>query len=335
MKAHVSQREIAERLGVSQPTVSLALRNSAEVSPALRRKVQNLARRLGYRPDPVMAGAAASKWKNRNRETVVFLYPPGWRWAHSAFEGAAHAAEELGCHMDAVEVAPQQQDAIPHILYSRGIRGVLLHVSLGIDFLAAFPVDRFATVLIGSSTGGLPADVVECNRQHGMRFTWQHVVERGYRRIGVVLFLHKDNTRDFGLHATALEMQDLSRRQLQPIPILNLPTDRKDWQGDFDAWYEAHRPDAVIGLTTVFYWQLRTRVRVPEDCAFAALRLPPKDEHGAIAGMDQRDFDTGYHAMGMLHTKLQANRIGDTSNPLHVLLAPSWINGQSLPDHDA
>ena len=39
-------------LGVSIATVSRALRNSHEVGEDMRRKVQNLAKELNYRPNP-------------------------------------------------------------------------------------------------------------------------------------------------------------------------------------------------------------------------------------------------------------------------------------------
>lgn len=48
----VSLKDMAAMLGVSIATVSRALRNSHEVGEDMRRKVQNLAKELNYRPNP-------------------------------------------------------------------------------------------------------------------------------------------------------------------------------------------------------------------------------------------------------------------------------------------
>lgn len=47
-----SLKEMAEQLGVSIATVSRALRNSHEVGPDMKERVQELAKRLNYRPNP-------------------------------------------------------------------------------------------------------------------------------------------------------------------------------------------------------------------------------------------------------------------------------------------
>lgn len=47
-----SLKEMAEQLGVSIATVSRALRNSHEVGEEMRTRVQELAKKLNYRPNP-------------------------------------------------------------------------------------------------------------------------------------------------------------------------------------------------------------------------------------------------------------------------------------------
>lgn len=43
---------IAKRAGVGKPTVSLALRNSPELLEKTRLRIQDVARELGYKPNP-------------------------------------------------------------------------------------------------------------------------------------------------------------------------------------------------------------------------------------------------------------------------------------------
>ena len=51
----VSLRAIAVKAGVTRMAVSLALRGKTGVSASLRRKIQKLAKRMGYAPDPEVA----------------------------------------------------------------------------------------------------------------------------------------------------------------------------------------------------------------------------------------------------------------------------------------
>lgn len=67
MKPAVTQAEIAKRLGISQVTVSYALRGSEQVSEQTREKVLGLVAKVGYRPN------SASRAMNRGRFDAVAL----------------------------------------------------------------------------------------------------------------------------------------------------------------------------------------------------------------------------------------------------------------------
>ena len=55
-KRRTSLKDLAEQLGVSIATVSRALRNSHEVGDDMKQKVQELAKKLNYRPNPFAQG---------------------------------------------------------------------------------------------------------------------------------------------------------------------------------------------------------------------------------------------------------------------------------------
>ena len=56
-------QDIADRCGLSKYGVSLALRGSAKVSEATRKRVETLARKLGYENAQVLAGGLKA-WKD-------------------------------------------------------------------------------------------------------------------------------------------------------------------------------------------------------------------------------------------------------------------------------
>ena len=49
---HTSLKDLAQRLGVSIPTVSRALKDSPEISRELCAKAKQLAKEMNYRPNP-------------------------------------------------------------------------------------------------------------------------------------------------------------------------------------------------------------------------------------------------------------------------------------------
>jgi transcriptional regulator with XRE-family HTH domain len=57
----ITMAEIAEKVGVSRMAVSMALRGHHRISLQLRRRVQRVARELGYVPDPFLSALAAHR----------------------------------------------------------------------------------------------------------------------------------------------------------------------------------------------------------------------------------------------------------------------------------
>src|SRR5881398_3589545 len=65
----ITMRDIAQRLGIDQSTVSLALRDHPRISEALRRKVRDAAGEMGYQPDAMLS--ALAHYRRANVEKPV------------------------------------------------------------------------------------------------------------------------------------------------------------------------------------------------------------------------------------------------------------------------
>src|SRR4051812_19855777 len=99
-------RKIAKAAGVSHTTVSLALRNHPRVSEQTKRRIQTLAKKMGYRPNALVAALMSHVRSNRRvvaHEVVAFLSggptPDWWRgWPSISqnYFGARNRAEQLG-----------------------------------------------------------------------------------------------------------------------------------------------------------------------------------------------------------------------------------------------
>ena len=64
-------RDIAARVGVSHVTVSYALRGMPRVSPALRERICNEARKMGYSADPMLRALSTYKRINQRNRTCI------------------------------------------------------------------------------------------------------------------------------------------------------------------------------------------------------------------------------------------------------------------------
>lgn len=184
----ISQREIAERSGVSVATVSRALSGSSSVSPRTRAQILSAVRALESESD----GGAARKDVTRtigltNSHLVSNPYSPG---------NETMVQEILG----GVEEAAQARNAVVYTLHQSGflldqrrdaffgaIDGLLLTGGVISPELADAVKRRgIACVLIG---GHLPASSfpsVSGDITRGTYLSVQHLVELGHRRIALV-----------------------------------------------------------------------------------------------------------------------------------------------------
>src|SRR5688572_11182124 len=105
--AALTMQQVAAAAGVSKATVSLALHDDPRITAEVRAKVQEAARRLGYRPNPLLAVHMAHLRTSRParwQATLGFLVQlPKEAWAEQAlrppglsYAGALERARALG-----------------------------------------------------------------------------------------------------------------------------------------------------------------------------------------------------------------------------------------------
>ena len=91
----VTLQHIADKLGLSRTTISLALRNHPRISAATRKRVVNSAKRLGYEPDQVARTLATGR---SNLIGVVVPNTADHVYAE-VFRGIEDAAQSAGYHV--------------------------------------------------------------------------------------------------------------------------------------------------------------------------------------------------------------------------------------------
>jgi len=337
-------REIAQRAGVSRSTVSLALRNSPRLAEATRRRVQSIAREIGYRPDPKVAAAMAQIRASRQGGAeaclgVVSFYDTPHPWEKLPHLPRIHHAMTQRARMLGYRLEPIWLRA-PHmtfrrarnILKARGIQGLLCFGSPDVDQEFPGEFDEFAIVTLGQSIR-TPLHRVT---SHFFRDTW-HTLERlyaiGYRRPGLVLG-HYDDIRSG--HACASAYLGWCEEQLGSAAAMRiLKVDRVE-AAPLRAWLEQHQPDVLVFVhlsdaIPELQAALRAcRIRVPGELGVAV--VSQVIEHTEYSGMQQNQQLMGAWAVELLAARMMNLDLGIPAHPRIELVESEWIDGRSLRD---
>lgn len=342
----VSLREIAERVGVSVSAVSLALRNSPKVSEARRREIQRVAEEMGYRRDPrvseLMEHLRTTR-PQRLRALIGVLVPELTRrelerytGLRAMIAGVRDLAARMGYGVDVFHLGEPGMTAerVRSILLARGIKGVVVAPFASGVARFDFDFEGFCPATAGYS-------IVEPRLHRACPDYLQMMdeilatcVRFGYRRIGLVM-TYKEGGIGHKLFTSSYLYFQAKQPEAERIPLLPCPrlnprqTPRVD-PAAVAPWWEAHRPEVVIGTGPVYTALCELGLRIPEDVAFASLDLSedPRD----AAGVDHRHDLVGREAFKLVLSRLNLNFTGVPESPRTVLVDSRMRPGFSLPD---
>jgi len=341
----VTMQDVARAAGVHQTTVSLALRNDPRLPERTRRRLQQLAAELGYRPDPMLSALnvyRSSRHPAQAPVTMAFLVDFRDRrelagsYPHRQFlEGARQQAEQIGYRLEVFYVghatdAGAAAQRVQRILRARGVTGVILGAFS--DELVDFPLEwgHFSAVQIESRQAGLSLHTVSNHQFLITREAVRRLAARGYRRIGLVVGereeLHLQNAFSGGYYVGVAAAPDLARFE----PCLLTRWTVGEIAGPIDAWVRAHGVEAIVSNWDVVPAALRTKGwRVPRDIVVASLDLAPGP--GPNAGMRQNHAIVGARAVEQLALLMKTNQRGLVATPNLTLVEGEWVDGTDVP----
>lgn len=336
-------RDIADHLGISLTTVSLALRNHPKISQRRRDQIRKVAEEMGYHGNP-MAAALVHCRRDARLESRPFTAELAWlnHWADPAalrrfkefdlcWQGAQRAAEKKGFRLLEFVVDEKMSFArLEQILINRNIQGILIppHGSSAITAPDAASLDwrRFAVVKLGYSVTGLPAHIVAGNHLRCAKLAFSSIRQRGYRRIGYVCHVRTSSRAKAGflLAQTTIPLGE-------QIPILNLDITKghDPCAAKLEEWLQDYKPDAIITELAELRGILeRLGVRIPDQLGLAATSVL---DGNADAGIDQHSDEIGRAAVETLIELIYANEMGLPRLCREILVDCSWRDGGSLP----
>lgn len=324
-------QDVAEAAGVHRTTVSLALRDSPKLPAKTRAQVQAVAKRLGYRPDPLVSALMTARVSRRRQVfqgTLAFLSndakrPPDWsRFPKSygqLFRGAAERAKERGYDLAPFWLGEPgiTGESFTRMLMDRTIRGLLIAPHSGSQNRIDLDWSRFAVVELGYNLAEPAFNRVVHDYFSAMQRVCREVQARGYHRVGLALTENSVSKTRYLWRAAFTDFQQLLPAA-DRLPIFAPP---RLTQAVISAWLERERPDAVI----------IGGIQYPETGLSFPRRLPVFGldcaRRGSASGIFQDWSAMGAIGVDLVIAQLGRGEYGVPAQPYAVQVTGHWQMG--------
>lgn len=184
-KPRVGLKDIAACTGVSSAAVSLVLNNRPGVSPETRRRVNDAAKRLGYKPRGVRARPLAGVAPASLRTIGFYAFGVNAALGHSYYgailSGASAAARDSGLQLsfEAFEAPISEPEELP----SRAADGLLITGRPPREFVERLDAEGVPYVLVCCSLAHLPGDTIGPENIDSSYRAVHYLAELGHERI--------------------------------------------------------------------------------------------------------------------------------------------------------
>jgi DNA-binding LacI/PurR family transcriptional regulator len=180
-KGWPTMEDVAREAGVSRALVSLVMRGSPNVSEERRRRVLDVAARIGYRPN-IMARNLAQRRTATIGVVINDLHNPFFA---EIVDGIEHAASSHGFRLLLTTASRKVsiEQTMMEALVEHRVDGIIL-LSPRVGPAVVTEVARNTpTVVVGKAFRHVPADLVLNDEIHGSAVAVEHLVSLGCRRI--------------------------------------------------------------------------------------------------------------------------------------------------------
>lgn len=332
-----SMETIANHLGISISTVSRALRDNRVISVATRRRVKEVARQFGYRPNPLIA-TLMTHIRDVNpiapQAGIAFFHTCSERdcgglrcGGQRAFEAARMEGQRSGYTMERfrLPVTPQGQESLFAMLRTKRIYGIVLSscptcISRNEGF-SAYGAE-FAMAVIGGSSEGHHLHGASPDYFSGMRLALTELGKLGYRRIGLALKTSTDEWTG-GRYSGAFLQRSQTRLETERVPPLMSSVLTREAIRD---WYFEYQPDAVL-FADAEVPEFLAGCGVAGRTRAALASLNWSSDSGSDFGVWQNHDGVAAAAVNLVIGELLKNRRGSSAHPQATLIPPVWVQG--------
>lgn len=324
--------DIARAAGVSVMSVSRALRAQPNVSEPLRRRIVEIAKAMGYRPDPLVTRLMMhlrSRYKAQARCNLGCLVPHDTTYARNLIKGAETRAGELGYALDIIDLdrQPQKPGALARVLTSRGIEGLLL-LPLRAPGPALFLEDwrQWSVVAASYSITSPRFDCVVPHFYINALKAFSKLRDMGAKRPALVM---RDDFEQRVNHAysaaLAYDALENGRPVIPPLIITNFS------ERAIETWGRLHRPDAIV-ITHDLSLAASSVERVLHRLKTRFLVSLSTDDRSLHPGIIEGETDLGSRAVSLLVDLVDRNEKGVPARPVIQMVEGFWHQPPPPPD---
>jgi DNA-binding LacI/PurR family transcriptional regulator len=330
-------QDIAQVAGLSHVAVSLALRKHRSIPPTTRERILEIARQIGYRPDPTLSALMVYRRNVKPsgyQATLAFVnchFRPKVKsetLVDHYFQGALERCLELGYRLEEFRLAEfdLKMERLSRILRARNIPGLLIspHRRDRAHLSRLFDWQNYSAVSFGFSLAWPKLHVVT-NAQFGASVqAIRRLRALGYRRIGYVTTKQFEQRTDRNFMGGYL----VEQRRLDLADHIPPFVQGEAGEPDLADWVKKWKPEAIWDVNSGMarqMWAAQKR----GGCALALGALG--DEDTGLAGIDQDSRLIGRTAVDTVVAMIHAQERGIPKAPKRILVEGRWRDGPSAP----
>jgi DNA-binding LacI/PurR family transcriptional regulator len=325
-------RSIASVAGVSAMTVSLALRNHPSLPAKTRRRLQQVAAREGYQPDPAVTKLMhhlRAKREQRVQATVCALTTQAANvkdpYSDFLLSGARAAASASGFALELfhVNLTDAASRRLQRVLRHRGVDGVILLPMAdlrGLDDLVDW--GEFAVV---SMTSSVPSPHFHCAMPSHFLNTLQlcdRLAKIGFRRPGLVTHSSQDLrcghnfAAALAWHGTYSTTESVRAHLFEQLSA-----------NELHRWIERENPDVIVVERDAVGLLLREKGLLPRPLPITTCSgLPGENGRHPFPGIYENPQRIGAAAVEILTSMVMRGERGVPGHAQTTLIDGTWIN---------
>lgn len=323
-KEKLTIKDVARAAGVSTQTVSRVLNNRLDVSAETRTRVQQVITKLGYSPNVF----ARNLSRGRSNTLGVIGYGLVYYGSSSVLAGIEGKANELGFSLTLSLIDSLEPKRVENILYdflSRRVEGIIWAVPAIVnDF--EWLAEKFSTIqtpVVYINKGPTNSDFVSAlNNRHGGRLATQHLMEQGYKRIGIITgpcdwWEAQERLESWREVVATAGYSDIDKLIVEgdwsphsgDVGLRTL----LDQDSDVDAVFVSNDQMALGALQAA----RNLGLRIPEDLGIIGFDDIPEAAYfyPSLTTIRQNAKELGAMAVDWISALIQAQRAGETLNP--------------------
>lgn len=331
----ITIREIAEAAGVHHTTVSRALRANRQIPEATRLRIKEIAKAMGYKPDPALSALMSHRSSKLNKSYQATLawvtnYPSRQGWLMDEkigyFIGAKRRAAELGYFLEEFWLAEPgiKNRRASAILSARSIQGLIFlpqpraRAHLNLDW------NRFSAISISHTLSSPHLHVVTNHHFRSMALLMRKLRSLGYKRPGFACRqrIHESVDRAWAAAFAIYQSKEFAAQ----IPLFLY---REHDIAEFARWLRQHQPDVIVTHEeAVLDWLQGLNLRIPEEIGVAMAAVHGLPSH--CSGIDENNETVGALAVDLVVEMIHKNLTGIPKTPVTTLVEGIWVEGKTV-----